>query len=214
MVTRDFWSLTSCNTVDWFICFITQKMMDDEDLINGPSASEDEVFMYILHIDLNYTHHHIYHFLFAISMPWRSLTWDLLQTTVHVKYKMPDLLTLYILCTICVHIDNKNLLEPLFSLNVAFFTGWWQKTCQVVGRHLWAWWKESVSNYNIAYNTSRIDLEPLVLCAKHIKHLQVFSVKKISPIFVCSPLHYRGCCKLHPPWLYYILNIELLLIHL
>lgn len=137
-----------------------------------------------------------YPFLFAISMPWRSLTWDLLQTTVHVKYKMPDLLTLYILCTICVHIDNKNLLEPLFSLNVAFFTGWWQKTCQVVGRHLWAWWKESVSNYNITYNTSRIDLEPLVLCAKHIKHLQVFSLKKISPMFVCSPLHYRGCCKL------------------
>lgn len=28
-----------------------------------------------------------------------------------------------------------------------FFTGWWQKTCQVVGCHLWAWRKESVSNY-------------------------------------------------------------------
>lgn len=35
---------------------------------------------------------------------------------------MPDLLTLYIVCTICVHLDNENLLEPFFSLNVAFFS--------------------------------------------------------------------------------------------
>lgn len=30
-----------------------------------------------------------------------------------------------------------------------FYTGWWQKTCQVVGCHLWAWRKESVSNYEL-----------------------------------------------------------------
>lgn len=36
---------------------------------------------------------------------------------------MPHLPTLYILCTMCVHIDKEiNLLEPFFSLNVAFFS--------------------------------------------------------------------------------------------
>lgn len=65
-----------------------------------------------------------------------------------------------------------------------FFTGWWQKTCQVVGCHLWAWWKESVSNFNINWHGT------ISAMCKNKTSFASIQCKKISIMLKMSAVSY------------------------